>query len=347
VWITSSLDTVKTPTSTALGNFDGLHLGHRRVIEPVLPAHTSAKDLSALPSDKFLFYLSRWLGARSPQALSPTSDCSEAAIATVVTFSPHPQEFFTGQRRSLLTPLAEKTAILRGMGLEQLVLLPFTRELANLEPHTFVESILLDALQVQSVSIGQDFCFGRQRSGNASLLQAIAAPHGVQVHVIPLHRDGEERISSSAIRAALEAGNLNRANQLLGRHYTLIGEVVQGRQLGRTLGCPTANLKLPPEKFLPRQGVYAVLVHSPAWNQAAPVPGVMNIGLRPTVDGFQLTTEVHLLDWSGNLYGQTLVVGLEAFLRPERKFASLDALKEQIQLDCQQARSRLALPPGR
>ena len=379
MWITSSLNTVNVPTSIALGNFDGLHLGHRQVIQPIVLNHSSVIDGLDISTGKFLFYLARWLGDRAshpvppsgqaalaspPEHISPdTAESSlhnsslhnsslyesplqrQGAIPTVVTFAPHPQEFFTGKRRSLLTPLMEKAAYLQSMGVQQLVLLPFDRELANLEPEEFVQSILLDGLQVKQVSIGQDFCFGRQRSGTASDLRAIAMPNGVEVHIVPLHREGEERISSSAIRQALKDGHLHRANQLLGRPYTLIGKVVEGQKLGRSLGFPTANLTLPPEKFIPCYGVYAVLVHSPAWNHAEPVPGVINIGMRPTVNGIQQTIEVHLFDWSGDLYGQTLVVGLVKFLRPEQKFASLDALKDQIQQDCHQARSHLADHP--
>jgi riboflavin kinase/FMN adenylyltransferase len=314
VWITSSLDTIKTPTFVALGNFDGVHRGHQQVIQPILGN----------------------------------------SYATVVTFNPHPQEFFTGQRRSLLTPLDEKAAYLESLGVEQLVLLPFDQALASLTPQEFVAEILVQRLQSQRVSVGQDFCFGRQRSGTTAVLQAIAAQFGVTVQITPLHTDAGERISSSAIRHALQSGDLHYANRLLGRPYTLSGQVVQGQQLGRTIGFPTANLKLPPEKFLPRQGVYSVwvqrlsashLAQSPGPSLAGMLPGVMNLGTRPTVDGTVQAIEVHLLDWSGNLYGEKLMVSLADFLRPEQKFASLDDLKAQIQADCDQARSQLHTSP--
>jgi riboflavin kinase/FMN adenylyltransferase len=307
VWITSSLDTVRTPTFVALGNFDGVHRGHRKVIAPIL------------------------------------SD----SIATVVTFHPHPQEFFTGQPRQLLTPLDEKVEILRSLGVEQLVLLPFDQILANMPPVEFVETILLKQLQARKISVGQDFCFGSRRAGTTEDLRAIAAKHGVEVQVIPLHTQNDERISSSAIRQALQDGDLSTANDLLGRPYSLIGNVVHGQQLGRTIGFPTANLQVPLEKFLPRQGVYSVRVYCPTLPaHEGSLPGVMNIGNRPTVDGLKQTIEVHLLDWSGNLYDQTLTVSLEKFLRPEQKFPSLDALKTQIQLDCEMARSLLAVTPS-
>jgi riboflavin kinase/FMN adenylyltransferase len=258
---------------------------------------------------------------------------------TVVAFDPHPQEFFTGRPRALLTPLSEKRRQLENLGVEQLVLLPFNAELACLSPEAFVQKILVQQLAAQAISVGFNFRFGYQRAGTAMALAAIAAPYNIQVTVVPPQTYEGEQISSSAIRQALQSGNLQQANRLLGRSYSLIGTVVQGQQLGRTLGFPTANLQLPPEKFLPCQGVYSVRVESPELEQAQ--IGVMNLGYRPTIEGASQTIEVHLLDWSGDLYGQTLTVYLEQFLRPEQKFSSLEALKTQIQADCAAARSFL------
>jgi riboflavin kinase/FMN adenylyltransferase len=320
VWVTSSPTTVLTPTAVALGNFDGVHQGHRQVIQPVLPAPGTV-DQGAHP------------------------------YATVVTFHPHPQEFFTGQPRLLLTPLTEKAAQLSTLGVKQLVLLPFDRALASLNPEQFFEQVLVQQLKAVQVSIGSDFCFGQQRSGTAKDLQAIAARYGIAVTITSLKHLGDERVSSSAIRQALQEGNLPYANQLLGRPYRLIGKVTQGQQLGRTLGFPTANLQLPPDKFLPRLGSYAVRVHVCDRDHAVDLsavpslPGVMNIGYRPTVNGKTQTIEVHLLDWAGDLYEQTLIVHLEAFLRSEQSFASLDALKAQIQADSDRARTLLNATP--
>jgi riboflavin kinase / FMN adenylyltransferase len=286
--------------------------------------------------------------------------------STVVTFDPHPQEFFSGQPKKLLTPLAEKVELLEAMGVEQLVLLQFDRELATLTALEFVEEILVRQLKASRISVGVDFRFGRGRAGTAVDLQSIASGYGVDVALVPLHNCGTVRISSSAIRESLASGDLTRANQLLGRPYSLVGTVVGGQRLGRTIGFPTANIELPPEKFLPRFGVYAVRVsvkqggekmknQSSSYQRENPKPliagipsnlffvnGVMNVGCRPTVDGLQPTVEVHLLDWSGDLYGKTLSASLVEFLRPEQKFASLDALKTQIQADCDVARSVLA-----
>jgi riboflavin kinase / FMN adenylyltransferase len=342
VWITSSVDTVKTPTYVALGNFDGVHRGHRQVIQPILTDASTQASRSIAPGE----------------GDADSASESQRPHVTVVTFHPHPQEFFTGQRRLLLTPLEEKEQYLQSIGVEQLVLLTFNQALAALTPEEFVEIVLVRQLQAKRISVGQDFCFGRQRSGTATDLQTIAARYNIPVEIAPLHTCQGDRISSSAIRHALDSGDLEQANELLGRSYTLVGEVVQGQQLGRTIGFPTANLKLPSEKYLPRQGVYSVRVRCSGSSRSeansaaiavaaidpgeAVLPGVMNIGNRPTVNGTQQTIEVHLLDWSGDLYGQTLTVSLESFLRPEQKFASLDQLKAQIQDDCERARSLLA-----
>lgn len=332
-----------TPTAVALGKFDGVHLGHQRVIQPVLHAggHLSV--------------------ASSPHSKENQLTNQEYTYSTVVTFDPHPQEFFTGQPRTLLTPLDEKVQQLRSLGVEQLVLLPFDKELSALTPEEFVEKILVQQLRCQRISIGQDFCFGEKRSGTAQDLQLLAAKHNIPVTIVPLQTytgdsstqtscvsttpTQDARISTSLIRQNLEQGDIENANLLLGRPYALLGDVVQGQQLGRTIGFPTANLQLPKEKFLPRQGVYAVRVFT--LNETSDtVPsenlGVMNIGNRPTVNGTYSSAEVHLFDWSGDLYGKKLVVQLVKFLRPEQKFPSLEALKTQIQLDCVVAREVLS-----
>lgn len=262
-----------------------------------------------------------------------------------MTFLPHPQEYFSGQARPLLTPLPEKAAQISRLGVEQLVLLPFDQHLASLSPEEFVESLLIDHLQVTSISVGKDFCFGKQRRGTVDDLKTLAARHGVQVHIAPLTCLGTERISSSRIRQALATADLAAVRALLGRPYSLTGRVVKGQQLGRTLGFPTANLRLPAEKFLPQTGVYSVWVQGAAQTPYNRLPGVMNLGSRPTVKGLDLTVEVHLLNWTGDLYGKTLEVYLHNFLRPEQKFDSLADLKAQIQRDGQQALEDLARSP--
>ena len=308
--ITSSTDKVLKPTAIALGNFDGIHRGHRVVIEPIL---------------------------------------STSSVPTVVSFNPHPQEFFTGKIRQLLTPLHEKVKQLESLGVKQLVLLPFNQQLAALSPQQFVSEIIVGKLQATYISVGADFCFGHGRSGTAKDLQELASRFEIKVNITTLHNCQTDqnphttvRISSSIIRKALKQGEIEQANRWLGRPYTLTGKVIEGQQLGRTIGFPTANLELPSNKFLPRYGVYAVRT---TWQdptgKSFQVNGVMNIGCRPTVEGTDPTVEVHLLNWWGNLYHQEITVSIIKFLRPERKFSSLEALQAQITADCELARNYL------
>jgi riboflavin kinase/FMN adenylyltransferase len=351
VWITSSLATAITPTAIALGNFDGVHLGHQAVIGSVVPiAGQAMQPFSPGIPDRAGADLRGLSHLQRGQAggVVMSSQAAEAAVTpvpTVMTFLPHPQEFFSGQARPLLTPLPEKAAQISRLGIEQLVLLPFDQHLANLSPEDFVESLLINQLRVTSISVGKDFCFGKRRQGTVDDLKNLAARYGVQVHITPLTCLGTERISSSRIRQALATADLATAKALLGRPYSLTGRVVKGQQLGRTLGFPTANLLLPAEKFLPQTGVYSVWVQGATQTPYDLVPAVMNLGTRPTVKGLALTAEVHLLNWAGDLYGKTLDVHLHNCLRPEQKFDSLADLKAQIQRDCQQALEELTRSP--
>ena len=302
--IADSLDRIKTPTAIALGNFDGIHQGHQVVLQPIIAS-------SQAPSTRHLF-------------------------SSVVSFIPHPREFFSGGKLQLLTPIPEKAEQLSILGVEQLILLSFDADLASLTPQQFVKQVIVQQLQAKVISVGSDFRFGYQRRGGGEDLKRIASDFGIQVHLSSLHKyqyrnNQTVRVSSSLIRQALSNGEVENANTMLGRPYSLVGTVVTGQQLGRTIGFPTANLKLPSEKFLPRYGVYSADV----FLNNDRVRGVMNIGCRPTVAGEAPTIEVHLLNWSGDLYGQKLKVDLLEFLRPEQKFDSVEALKQQIARDCQ------------
>jgi len=289
-----------TPTAIALGNFDGVHLGHQDVLKPIL----------SYPH----------------------------GYPTVVTFEPHPKEFFSGQKQKLLTPLAEKIAQFKRLGINQVILLPFNAEFAALSGEEFVKKILIQELNAKCISVGENFCFGYQRQGTVKELEEIAAQLGIEVVVVKLKKQGE-RISSSEIRNYLAEGKITLANQMLGRSYSLTGKVIPGKQLGRTLGFPTANLEVEEEKLLPCFGVYSVKVLINENSQK----GVLNIGRRPTVQGEKVTIEVHILDWNSDIYGETLTVSLEQFIRPEMRFNSLEDLKYQIEQDCQTARELLSL----
>ncbi len=367
MWITSSIEAAKTPTNIALGNFDGVHLGHQRVMAQILGTPDldsaasnglgldesnaqgaasaeilSSRSIAALQDNAIASGYSQLLGELDPGSSTQKPDRKQAkgqSYATVVTFFPHPQEYFSGAARALLTPIQEKTWQLAHLGIQQLVMLPFNPAIAQLSPEAFVRQILIEGLQAQHISVGNDFCFGKGRAGTAEMLAQIAAQYQVPVTRVALKQEDGDRISSSRIRQALQIGELAEATRLLGRPYILTGRVVRGQQIGRTIGFATANLQVPTDKYLPRTGVYSVRVYGKDLTSQL---GVMNIGNRPTVGGQSLSVEVHLLDWSGDLYGQTLTVSLEAFIRPEQKFDSLAQLKAQIERDCETAKQAIA-----
>ena len=240
------------PTAIALGSFDGLHDGHRRVIAAAVAG-------------------------------------AAGLVPTVVSFWPHPREVLFGETRLRLDLPGEKLHLLQPLGIEQLVLVPFTPALAALTPQAFVEEVLVAQLQAERVAVGENFRFGAGRSGDTASLRELAAAHGITVDVLTMHTDGGERLSSSRIRQALAAGQLQEAARLLGRSYRFGGRVVRGRGLGRELGWPTANLQVDGRKFLPLEGVYAArvwLVGAAADPTAPgePMPAVMNLGPQPTVD---------------------------------------------------------------
>jgi riboflavin kinase/FMN adenylyltransferase len=300
--ISPSNENIKYPCAVALGNFDGIHKGHQQVIQPIF----------------------------NYQNLTPS----------LVTFIPHPEEFFTGTKKQLLTPIPEKCQILENLGIKQLILLPFDRQLANLSAEKFVEDILVKQIKANFISVGEDFCFGYQRQGNAEYLQSLANKYNVKVSITEeqnlIIKKESIRISSSYIRQSLSKGKPELATKMLGREYQIIGKVIEGQKLGRKIGFPTANLAIPSEKFLPQMGVYGVKVDVKNNGLLSNLSGVMNIGIRPTIEGKNISVEIHLLDWEGDLYNKILTVKLVNFLRLEQKFSSLDDLKKQIKLDCQQ-----------
>ena len=297
----------RRPTALALGSFDGLHAGHRRVIGQAID------------------------GA--------------AAVPTVVSFWPHPREVLFGEARLRLDLPSEKLKLLQPLGIEQLVLVPFTRELSRLSAEEFVNTVLLDTLQAQRIAVGANFRFGNNRSGDADVLQRVAAARGVEVLVTAIVEDGNGRMSSSRIRAALERGDLDTAKTLLERPYRFQGRVVRGRGLGRELGWPTANLQVDGRKFLPALGVYAAW----AWVDGSdqPLAAVMNLGPQPTVDPTSPSAvEVHLLDRSMELEGRQLMVEPVQRLRGQQRFSGLEELSAQIGRDADQARSLLSVQTG-
>jgi riboflavin kinase / FMN adenylyltransferase len=288
----------------AIGNFDGVHLGHAAV---VARARRLADNLGA--------------------------------PAAALTFEPHPADFFAGRPVVFrLTPAALKAKALEALRLDGMVTLTFNAALAGLTAEEFVAKILVARLGVGAVVIGQDFHFGKGRGGSPAFLIEAGKRHGFGVEVIEKVADSADApaISSTAIRRALEAGDVAAAARWLGRPYAIEGVVIAGRQLGRTLGAPTANIALSPAARL-AHGVYAVR----AAVDGRHYDGVASFGTRPTVDDGAPLLEVFLFDFSGDLYGKVMEVAFEAHLRPEAQFDGLAALKAQMDVDVKQARAIL------
>lgn len=290
-----------------IGNFDGVHRGHQAVIGQLL----EEAGKRGLPS-------------------------------TLVTFEPLPHEFFMEARSpARLTALRERLQQFALLGVDRVLILRFDANLAAQTPDDFIQHLLVDRLGVSAIIVGDDFRFGKGRSGDFNSLVQAGQRFGFEVlrqHTFAL---GDERVSSTRIREALAAGDLARVQNLLGRPYAISGRVRHGDKRGRSIGFPTANLSLP--KGTPAiSGVFAVEVSSAEGLDAR---GVANVGIRPTVDGRIPLLEVHLFDFSGNLYGHHLCVELRHKIRDERRFDSLDALKRQIRHDADLAEVMLNRQP--
>ena len=304
---------VRTPTTLALGTFDGLHAGHRRVIQEAIALGHEESGLDPAP------------------------------VPTVVSFWPHPREVLYGETRLRLDLPEEKLALLEPLGIQQLVMLPFTRDLACLSPERFVEDVLVGQLDARCVVVGENFRFGAQRSGDVRDLARLGSRHAIRVAVVPTLHDAAGRVSSSRIRQALAEGRLPDAEELLGRPYRFAGRVVKGRGLARQLGWPTANLEVSGRKFLPMEGVYASLAWIGEGSGEGPMAAVMNLGGQPTVDpAAPSVPEVHLLDREVDLLNRRLVVQPLRWLRGQRRFANLAELSAQIGCDVKAARDQWA-----
>jgi riboflavin kinase/FMN adenylyltransferase len=292
-----------TSTILTIGNFDGVHRGHQALLER-LTGH--ARKL-ALP-------------------------------AAVLTFEPHPREFFAPEQApARLTSLREKLNLLESSGIDHVYVCHFDARVAALSAETFIERILVRGLSTRHLMIGDDFRFGKGRGGDFALLQSAGSAHRFGVEAMPTLDWEGERVSSSAVRDALEAGDIEHAARLLGRPYCIAGRVVEGDKIGRQLGFPTANVQLK-RKRLPLSGVFAVTVSGiPGSTRAC--PGAASLGVRPTLGaGLKPVLEVHLLDFERSIYGAHVTVNFMHRLRDEAKYNNLDALKAQIALDVEATR---------
>jgi len=282
-----------------IGNFDGVHLGHQAVLGE--------------------------LAEKGNELGLPT---------VVITFEPQPQEYFShGEIPPRLTRLREKLKALTRFSVDRVLCLSFNPKLAALTAEEFVDQVLINGLGVKHLVVGDDFHFGSNRTGNFEMLKAVGKQHKFEVVNMHTFSIGSERVSSTRIRQSLQAGNLELAEQLLGRPYRMSGRVAHGNKLGRTIGFPTANLFLHRKKT-PVDGVYAVEMFGV---DGEPVAGVANVGTRPTVDGTRSLLEVHLFDFKQDIYGTHVDVDFLMKIREEKKFESFDALKQQILKDSKKA----------
>jgi riboflavin kinase / FMN adenylyltransferase len=294
-------------TVITVGTFDGVHRGHRDVIERLV----GRAHVLKIPS-------------------------------VLVTFEPHPLEVVNPAAAPLLlTTHDEKQEVIAETGLDYLAVVPFTAELAAYSAEDFVERILRRCFRMRELLIGYDHGFGRQRAGNVDVLRTLGERDGFRVEVVePVSTAEGHSVSSTSIRRAVAGGDLDRAAASLGRLYSVSGRVVEGAQRGRTIGFPTVNLGSPPHrKLLPPEGVYAVRVQTPA----GPLGGMMNLGPRPTFGDATTSLEAHLFDTAGDFYGSHIRIDFVARLRETRKFASAEQLTAQLRNDERDARNALTL----
>ncbi|MFD1601427.1 bifunctional riboflavin kinase/FAD synthetase [Flavobacterium artemisiae] len=283
-------------TILTLGTFDGVHIGHKKILERITQQTENGKYESL-----------------------------------VLTFFPHPRMVLQEKSEiKLLNTISEKTKLLENTGIENLVIHPFNENFSRLTAEEFVHSILVDQFHIHKIIIGHDHRFGRNRTANIDHLIAFGAEYGFEVEQITAQEIQDVSVSSTKIRNALNEGNMNLANEYLGYNYFLTGNVVKGKQLGRTIGFPTANIQIEEDyKLIPKNGVYA----AKALIKNREVFGMMNIGFNPTVNGEKQSIEIHLFDFDEDIYDEKIEVSLLHYLREEQKFGSVELLKSQLNQD--------------
>jgi riboflavin kinase/FMN adenylyltransferase len=286
----------ETKTILTLGTFDGVHFGHKKILERVTQNTENGKYESL-----------------------------------VLTFFPHPRMVLQEDSNiKLLNTLSEKIVLLDTIGIQNLIIHPFDEKFSRLTAEEFVKNVLVDRFHIQKIIIGHDHRFGRNRTANIDDLKAFGKQYDFEVEEISAQEIKEVSVSSTKIRNALIEGNVALANEYLGYNYSLTGTVAKGKQLGRTIGFPTANLKLEEDfKLVPQNGVYIVK----STINSKTVFGMMNIGFNPTVDGKHQTIEINYFDFDEDLYGQKITVSIMERIRAEQKFDSVELLKEQLEKD--------------
>jgi riboflavin kinase/FMN adenylyltransferase len=297
----TELKTVPGPTHLAIGVFDGVHLGHQAVI------------------------------GRAIESAELTGGST-----VVATFHPHPVRVLRPEKAPrLLTSTQHKIRLIRSLGVDALLILQFTLEFSRTPPELFIQNLVRASNQLRQICVGREFAFGANRSGSVRLLEELSPKFGFELGTVPPVLVGGQVVSSTLVRSAIECGALDFANSLLGREFTILGTVSEGRRLGRSLGFPTANLRAHNEQF-PPNGVYA----AKAWFDGGEYGGVVNIGVRPTIEheAGERLLELHLFDFKQDIYGRDVEVAFLRYLRPERKFSGIEELRAQIQRDAEEAR---------
>ncbi|RZS98090.1 bifunctional riboflavin kinase/FAD synthetase [Cecembia calidifontis] len=287
---------VKNPVVTS-GTFDGVHLGHQKIL----------KRIRSLADE---------IGGET----------------VLITFWPHPRLVLYPNEHNLrlLSTFEEKAKLLREFGIDHLLTIPFTKEFSELSSEEFIQQILIQTIKTRKLVIGYDHRFGKNREGGFDYLKEHIDQYGFDLEEISREDVDNVGVSSTKIRKALEEGNVQVANEYLGREYELNGIIIKGQQLGRSIGFPTANIHIPHDyKLIPCDGAYAVMANM----EGEEYKGMLNIGMRPTVNGNSQTIEVHLFDFEGDLYDKRICVRLKAYLRPEIKFSGLEALQQQLRKD--------------
>lgn len=300
--LTQTAQTPK-PLALSIGNFDGVHLGHLKIIEEIKKIAQEKKISSA-----------------------------------ILTFEPHPFAFFKGDKANnfRLQSLSQKLKIFRDCGINYAIILPFNQKTADVKAESFIEQILVQALNVKHLSVGYDFTFGKNREGNFELLNAASKKFNFELNQISAASKSGQIYSSSLIRRFISEGKITQANQFLGHHFTICGMVNEGRKLGRTIGFPTANLEIKPHIIKPKFGVYKTITSIPTLQKK--FPSITNFGVKPTIGGGSSPLlETHIPNFDQNLYGKKIEVEFLDFIREEKKFESLESLKEQIKQDLLQA----------
>lgn len=284
-------------TVITIGSFDGIHLGHKVLFEET---QNLAHHLKLNPA--------------------------------VVSFDPHPRTvLFPRSNFKLLTTLEEKLYLLSELGVKNLILIPFTKTLSELSPDLFIQEYIVDKLKTKGIVVGFNFRFGKEKKGNVDYLNQLSQKYNFTVKAVPpVILDGIV-ISSSIIRKFIEKAQIEEANKLLGRPYFILSKVIKGKGRGKYLGFPTANLEVSPLKLLPPAGVYAVWVII----DGKKFKGALNIGKRPTFEEKEFSIEVHIFNFKKNIYGKTLKIELIKYIREEKKFSSIEILKNQIKKDCE------------